>query len=211
MADNLELFPLFARFKPWKLTKHRECHRVDRGNEFYTSISVYLCFSSSLSMSLSLFLIVFRFFRLSLFSSLSLFVSHSFRLSLSLSLSLSSLILCLSPFLFRLKLAEVEQRRPLYQGCDRRHACGASGFSTLRVSRLAKEMLSLSWGMAAVGLFVSQDRLEFLVWLFYGAPIRWRRQNDDDYRRQLATGGYLLIHSTKLRTPFHQHTNDIII
>jgi len=139
MADNLELFPLFARFKPWKLTKHRECHRVDRGNEFYT---LNICLSLLLFVSFYVFVSISH--RLSLFSSLSLFVSHCFRLSLFLSPSLSSLILCLSPFLFRLKLAEVEQRRPLYQGCDRRHACGASGFSTLRVSRLAKEMLSLS-------------------------------------------------------------------
>jgi len=139
MADNLELFLFFARFKPWKLTKHRECYRVERGNEFYT-LSICL----SLLLFVSFYVFVSLSHRLSLFSLLSLFVSLSFRLSLLSSLSLSSLFLCLSPSLFRSKLAEVEQRRPLYQGCDRRHASGASGFSTLRVSRLAKEILSLS-------------------------------------------------------------------
>ena len=71
-------------------------------------------------------------------------VAFLFSLSLFSSLSLSSLFLRLSPSLSRSKLSEVEQRRPLYLGCDRRHASGASGFSTLRVSRLSQEILSLS-------------------------------------------------------------------
>ena len=65
------------------------------------------------------------------------------------------------------KLAKVEQRRPLSDhGCKRRHANGASGFSTLRLSRMAKAILSLSRGMdmVAVGCFISEDCRVF-IWL----------------------------------------------